>query len=213
MSRLDLITIAIVIVCLAALGYLVYKIVHLMNPPQKETTSIQDSYTDPAPTDDSTYTDWDDEVTSATAGSDLDDEDLGSSDTDNDATTNDSGSYNNDELDNDSNDIAEMDSSTSKSTESDSDSGQAATAYDNSSSSSGSGNYLVLAGSYRQKNNAENQAAKLRKLGYSGSSVENFNRGSYAVVLVDRFHKYSEAKALVRKLANDGVEAMVKEKN
>jgi len=72
---------------------------------------------------------------------------------------------------------------------------------------------MVIAGSYRQKSNAENQVSKLRKLGYSDSSVENFNRGSYAVVLVDRFSSYSDAKALVRKLAGDGVEAMIKEKN
>ncbi len=211
MSRLDLITIAIVIVCLAALGYLVYKIVNLMNPPQEETTSIQDTYTEPA-TDDATYTDWDDEVNSATEdGEDLDDEDLGSSVSDEAASGYESGSYSDDELDNDSDDIAEEPSSSSADEIEDEE--PATRSYDNTPTTSSSGKYMVIAGSYRQKVNAENQVAKLRKLGYNESRIESFNRGSYAAVLVDRYNSYSDAKALVSKLAGDGVEAMVKEKN
>lgn len=208
MSRLDLITIAIVIVCLGALGYLVYKIVNLMNPPEKETTAIEDSYVDPI-VEDTTYTDWDDEA--ATGGDvDLDDADLASNVSDEAAQGYEGGSYDDNELDKGTDEVAEKPTSASSS---DGDSGSAATSYDNTSSSTNAGKYMVIAGSYRQKVNANNQVSKLRNLGYNKSRVESFNRGSYAVVLVDRFSSYSQAKALVKKLAGNGVEAMVKAKN
>ena len=207
MSKLDLITVAIVIVCLGALAYLVYKIVNLMNPPETETTAIEDSYSDPAD-DDTTYTDWDEEATSA-ADVDLDDDELGSNTTDDATEGNESGSYDDSELDNGSDDIAEEATSTVAQEES----SQAASSYDNVSASTSAGKYMVIAGTYRQKINATNQVAKLRKLGYNDSRVESFDRGAYAVALVDRFSSYSQAKALVRKLADNGVEAMIKEKN
>ena len=200
MSKLDLITIAIVIVCLAALGYLVYKIVDLMNPPQEETIAIEDTYSDTLASD-STYTDWDDEVASVTENDDdLDDADLESGTTDADL---DKASYDEEEMD--------IEEAAPNSIEAD-DSGTTATSYE-STNSADAGEYMEIAGSYRQKINAENQAAKLRNLGYSSSQVASFNRGSYAVVLVDRFSSYGDAKTLVSKLAGDGVEAMIKEKH
>lgn len=212
MSKLDLITIAIVIVCLGALGYLVYKIVNLMNPPETETTAIEDSYADPVDND-TTYTDWDNEAT--TGGDvDLDDEDLASNITDDAAEGYEGGQYDDSELDKDTDEVAEKESTEASSSASNNDdSGSAASAYDNVSSRSNAGKYMVIAGSYKQKINAANQVSKLHKLGYNETKVELFNRGSYAVVLVDRFSNYSQAKALVSKLAGNGVEAMVKEKN
>ena len=61
MSRLDMITIAIVVVCLAALGYLVYKIAGLYNS-EEPTTPITEAYGNEETPDEQTYTDWDDEV-------------------------------------------------------------------------------------------------------------------------------------------------------
>ncbi|MCB0638212.1 MAG: hypothetical protein KDC54_16395, partial [Lewinella sp.] len=64
MSKLDILTVVIVAVGLAALGYLVYKIVNLMNPPEPENpTAIQDAYALDQP-DDETYT-WEDEEDAA----------------------------------------------------------------------------------------------------------------------------------------------------
>lgn len=75
------------------------------------------------------------------------------------------------------------------------------------------GDYLVMAGSFRIKSNAENQAQKLRKLGYSDAEIALFNRGAYASVIVDRFADLSSANDLVRELKSQhGVEAYVQAK-
>ena len=70
---------------------------------------------------------------------------------------------------------------------------------------------MVIAGSYRQRTNADNQVAKLRKMGYDQARVELFDRGSYAVVLVNRFNAYGDAKRLVSELSGKGIDAMVSE--
>ncbi|MCB0706531.1 MAG: SPOR domain-containing protein [Saprospiraceae bacterium] len=76
----------------------------------------------------------------------------------------------------------------------------------------GTGNYLVLAGSFEYRHNADNQAKRLKGLGYSESEVVLFNRGKYATVLVSRFDQLSEANALVTRLSGQNVEAYVHEK-
>ena len=77
---------------------------------------------------------------------------------------------------------------------------------------SSGGRYMVLAGSFRILSNAENHARNIRNKGYSDTSVERFDGGAYAVVLVDRFNSLSDAQALVRKLKDDGVDSYVKKK-
>ena len=212
MSKLDVLTIAIVIVCLAALGYLVYKIVNLVNPPEEPTTSIQDSYEDTAGTEESTYQDWDSEVDTAEGDVDLDDEQVDTyTDTDENIPGAASDNATTDEMDNETTGLAENGSSSSTST------GSTATtpappAVNNSSSAGNSGRYMVLAGSYRQRVNADNQVARLRKMGYNNAEVSLFDRGSFAVVLVDRFSTYGDAKRLVNELAAKGVDAIVDEK-
>lgn len=218
MSKLDLLTIAIVIVCLAALGYLVYKIVNLMNPPEAVSTSIQDSYNDKA-TDEDTYTDWDDEVDTAGDDVDLDDDDAGSNIADDaENTSTEAGNFDENELDEESTGLAESETITSSAgsgSGNSSDSGNAATSYENTSSSSSSngGKYMVLAGTYRLRANADNQAARLRNLGYQNTEVKLFDKGSYAVVLVDRFSSLSKARRLIDDLATDEVDAVVSTKN
>ena len=71
------------------------------------------------------------------------------------------------------------------------------------------GDYLVLAGSFKFRHNAENHAENLRGKGYSNATMTIFNGGTYAVVLVDRFPTYNEAQRVVNRLTNDGVEALV----
>ncbi|PSR13071.1 MAG: hypothetical protein DA408_14270 [Bacteroidetes bacterium] len=207
MSKLDLLTISIVIVCLAALGYLVYKIVDLMNPPAAPTSGIQDTYVEPAPTADSTYTDWDNEANANNSDADLDDDQVGQTLSDeNSSTPSGNSSYADEEMDNSSSGVAETATGSNKSGDA-----QTATAYDSTPAASSLGKYMVLAGSYRQRVNADNQAARLRKLGYSSTEVKLFDKGTYAVVLVNRFSNYNDAKKLVTELAGKGVDALVKE--
>jgi cell division protein FtsN len=210
MSKLDILTIAIVIVCLAALGYLVYKIVNLVNPPEEPTTSIQDSYEDTAGTDETTYQDWDNEADTAEGDIDLDDEQVANySDTDENVPGAAGTNATADEMDDKTTGLAENNTST---TSKGSTATTPAPAVNNSSSSTNSGRYMVLAGSYRQRVNADNQVARLRKMGYNNAEVSLFDRGSYAVVLVDRFSTYGDAKRLVNELVGKGVDAIVDEK-
>lgn len=213
MSKLDILTIAIVIVCLAALGYLVYKIVNLVNPPEEPTTSIQDSYEDTASTDENTYQDWDTEVDTAEGDVDLDDEQVpnyGNTDTDENAPGASSSNTTTDEMDDETTGVAEE--SATNTTSKGSTATTPAPVTNNSSSAASSGRYMVLAGSYRQRVNADNQVARLRKMGYNNAEVSLFDRGSYAVVLVDRFSTYGDAKRLVNELASKGIDALVDEK-
>jgi cell division septation protein DedD len=74
------------------------------------------------------------------------------------------------------------------------------------------GDFMVLAGSFRQRMNAELLEKRLKQQGYPKARVELFNRGTFAVVLVDRFEQLAEANALVSTLAAQGVEARVQKK-
>ncbi|HMQ85993.1 MAG TPA: SPOR domain-containing protein [Flavilitoribacter sp.] len=78
--------------------------------------------------------------------------------------------------------------------------------------SSSSGNFLVIAGSFRQKANAEAQVKRLKKSGYDQSGVETFNNGALAVAMVDRFNSYAEAEKLVAELKKKGIDAFIKKK-
>lgn len=78
------------------------------------------------------------------------------------------------------------------------------------SSYSTTGEYLVLAGSFRIMANAESHVRTIRNKGYNNANVERFDKGTYAVVLVDRFTSLSSAQDLVGRLRGDGVEAYVK---
>ncbi len=205
MSRLDLLTIAIVVVCLGALGYLVYKIVKLMNPPEEgPVAAIQDTYTPPE-NDESTYN-YDEEVDSAATTdyeADLDDDEVATSYGDeSEYDTSDSGiaeegASNTDRIP-ETEPVREERIPTTTPT-------ATATAVD--------GQFLVIAGSYRQRTNADIQAARLRRMGYNSTEVELFDRGSYAVVLVDRFDNLSAARNLINELSNKGVDAFVKRKD
>lgn len=62
------------------------------------------------------------------------------------------------------------------------------------------GDYMVLAGSFSIRENADNHVNNLKKLGYNNARVEVFDRGSYAVVLVDRFETESAARKLIAEL-------------
>lgn len=74
-----------------------------------------------------------------------------------------------------------------------------------------SGDYLVLAGSFRYKANAEEMVKKLKRLGYPNAEVGLFNRGAYAVAMVDRFSDAGSARDLVDELKRKhNIDARVK---
>ncbi len=76
------------------------------------------------------------------------------------------------------------------------------------------GDYLVLAGTFRIRSGAESQVSRLRSKGYSNAELELFDKGTYAVVVVDRFDSYASADALVQELRKKHtIEAYVQEKN
>lgn len=78
--------------------------------------------------------------------------------------------------------------------------------------SSSSGAYMVLAGSFRQRANAEAVVRRLKNKGYAEAELSLFNRGAYATVLAGRFETYAEAQTRVAALKKDGVEAYIQQK-
>ncbi|MEZ4935043.1 MAG: hypothetical protein R2788_23290 [Saprospiraceae bacterium] len=53
---------------------------------------------------------------------------------------------------------------------------------------------------------------QLKKLGYNNATVENFDRGKYDVILVDRFDNMAAAERLVKDLKAEGIKSYVKAK-
>lgn len=74
------------------------------------------------------------------------------------------------------------------------------------------GDYLVLGGTFKYMANAKRRLGELQRAGYSQAQVVLFDRGKYAVVLVDRFGDYDSAKDLAGELKNKGYEAAVYQK-
>lgn len=81
--------------------------------------------------------------------------------------------------------------------------------FDTATEPSGSGRYLVIAGSFRQRANAEERVTSLRKAGFNDTRMEKFNRGTYAVALAGQSDRYSEAEQLAGKIVAAGFEAKV----
>lgn len=185
MSRTDYLTIAIVAVCVVALFFLIYKFVTL---PSGDAGAEQTEQ--PAPEYDYSP---DDPDTTAFADPDLGYDNPASDYSQTGSGQNDDNTGYNDEA------PAEKPVAADK------------TPTAPARVSSG-GEYMVLAGSFRETVNAEAMLAKVKKMGYDEATVERFDRGTYAVVLVNRFDTYSEASALVKTLSGKGVDATVYKK-
>lgn len=181
MSRLDYVTIAIIVVCAGALAVLIWKTVSLRNQdtaPDKTENTLQDYeydyYNDTTailpPTDDEPKAG---EMEAPTGG-----QTKTTSEAQNTAQTNRPSAMEDRPV----------------------------------TTTSRGGEYLVLAGSFKIKSNAESQAQKLRNMGYNNASSEIFNKGAYAVVMVDRFGSESEAQNLVNELKKKGVDSYVHQK-
>lgn len=209
-SKFDFVSVVIVAACILALIFLIYKTINMYNQnkaTQANNTELSDENgeTDLYNKDSGTYQFDDDEEI-------VTDEDKEGAKTDANSGNN-SGNYSNGDDATTGNNATNSESSTTKnSNDSDRTNGsnvsntntRPSTSYSNSS-----GRYMVVAGSFRQKVNAEGHATKLRRMGYDEAKVSIFNRGAYASVLVDRFGDRSDANSLARELENKGIDALV----
>lgn len=207
MSRLDYVTIAIVGICILAILFLVYKMTNVFNgenPKDKTEIAVDSVETE------------DDGVYDYEIDKNVDSTGTANGNTASDKTSTTKPSTTSTPSDNEetsaSSAPAEDDATETTSTKpatntgsSDSDNSEKAT-YSN-------GKFMVLAGSFTKKALAESQVKKLNKLGYDNARVELFDRGKYAVVLVDRFSNMAEAERTVKKLNGDGVKSYVKIKS
>ncbi|NBC07628.1 MAG: hypothetical protein GVY26_10590 [Bacteroidetes bacterium] len=212
MSRLDYVTIAIVAVCVAALVYLIYMTTNLLGGDDNEPESAT-ATTDPYEEgyeDDQTATFNGDSAALADEngydGASYDDEDDYQDDYDtgaNDDTYRDKGGYEDSGYD---------DSSADEPEDAYEDTRTPASSASEDYASVSAGDYMVLAGTFQYKSNAENMVRKLRNMGYDDARTELFDRGAYAVALVDHYPDYDEAKRIANELTNSGVSAYVKKK-
>jgi hypothetical protein len=77
------------------------------------------------------------------------------------------------------------------------------------STATGNGRYLVIAGSFRQKANAEQRVKALQSAGFNDTRLEKFNRGTYAVALAGQTNRFTTAEKLAAKIVGAGFEAKV----
>ena len=73
--------------------------------------------------------------------------------------------------------------------------------------------YLVWGGSFSTRLGAEEEQAKFKKLGYNKAEVSLFDKGKYAVVIVGRYPTQAQAQALVNELRSKyNISAIAKKK-
>lgn len=199
MSRLDLLTVVIVAVCLAALGFLLYKTFQLMNPPEPEIAVVDEPQPDEYNFDsDTTYQDYYGDDYEPVPGSPLDP----SADTDSSLAV--------DEPDTEFTEPAPATTTRPAPSRQNTTTTAPATGGSAAATRTSAGDFMVIAGSFRQMANAERRVRQLKKMGYNEAEVSRFNSGAFAVALVDRFNSESDARALVGELRGKGVEAFIK---
>jgi len=199
MSRLDYVTIAIVAVCVAALVYLIYMTTNLLGSSPEDPVTADQMVTEPD--DEYAEEEYYPEDTTATFDDGYYDEGEATIDNtgDGDQAIAEEDAPNYEDADSD------LQTSSSRGPAKD---GRIKPDF----SSVASGQYMVLAGTFKYRNNAEEMVSKLKEMGYANASVELFDRGRYAVALVDRFDGLASAQALKSELSGKGIEAYVKRK-
>ncbi len=214
MSRLDYVTIAIVAVCVAALVYLIYMTTNLLGGPEAEEPPAVEAPaqeeegfgTSDYEDDESAFYDEDsaaianarEEGYVTDAGPAKEDDAYGE-DWDGEDSYRDKGSSESGrDYGNSQNDYGEERVTASPPRE--------------DYASVSTGDYMVLAGTFRIRSNAETMVRRLKRMGYDDASVELFDRGAFAVALVDHFPTYEEAREVSQKLKREGVEAYVERK-
>lgn len=73
----------------------------------------------------------------------------------------------------------------------------------------GSGRYLVIAGSFRVRDNAVDRVRALQRADFTAARVEPFNRGTFAVALAGQSDSYQDAQDLARRIRTAGFEVEV----
>jgi len=202
MSKLDTFTVFMVSLCLVALSYLVYKTIKLRELKKEIPTSVITPENTTEKTTANTIK-FDDE------GNIIDPKTADEADLDDDQVNVSNGTL----VEEEEGDPAEEE--TEKPKEKIAAKPVEEKVPDNfeETSSSSTGKYLVLAGSFKQKANAEAQVKRLKKLGFDDALVTSFNGGSLAVALVGRFDSSTAANKLASQLEAKGVDAFVKRKN
>ncbi len=197
MSRLDYFTITIVLVCLLAIGFLLYKTTNLFK--KKEPVPIEA----PVEQEDSSAYDVDEygDSTSFMAEDTVDY--WGESDKAEEYAEPPSGEGVSEGV-NASEDFSDQNNSDSPFGEGEN--------YPDGDAMASSGDYLVLGGTFVKMANAKRRLNALQRAGYSRAQIVLFDRGKYAVVLVDRFGDIDAARDLVADMKAKGLEAALYEK-
>lgn len=211
MSRLDYVTIAIVAVCVAALVYLIYMTTNLLGgeetakQPEMEAPAEAPSYQEERYQDDSAAA-FDADTSGAYEESGAYYEEDYYPEDDPSAQ----GEYEDDGYQDDG--YQDEDGYRDKGSYAEESEAVPASRPAEDYPSVNAGDYMVLAGTFKIKSNAENRVRQLRDMGYTDASVEIFDRGAYAVALVDHFSELNEAKQVANKLESEGVPTYVKRK-
>lgn len=229
MSRLDYVTVGIVAVCLAALGFLVFKTVGLMNGngnAELETQAAAD-YVDPYPIDSTgkDTTSFTDPAFSGEGVTSYSEEDDRSRDIVSDSkTTAKSGTETTKKTENVKPEVKKTETTpkkteTTKATETKSAKPKETTTVKpkvvapTTKEKATTERYFVQAGAFSARANAETLVKELKKLGYADAKVEITKSSAKALAVVDYFSSRSDADALVKALkSKHNIDALVKEK-
>ena len=79
----------------------------------------------------------------------------------------------------------------------------------NSTLNENDGKYLVIAGSYLIKENAEKMISKLKGLGYPDASIINFELSQYHSITAGRYFSYERAAEIARAIQAKGIDCYV----
>jgi cell division septation protein DedD len=75
--------------------------------------------------------------------------------------------------------------------------------------SSAGGDFLVVAGSYLIRDNAEKMVGKLKGLGYNGAEIVSFDESQYHSISAGRYSTYDAAGKVAKTLKNKGIDCYV----
>ncbi len=79
----------------------------------------------------------------------------------------------------------------------------------NTISGSTTGKYIVVAGSYLIKENAQKMVDKLKKLGYNGAEIVSFDLSQYHSISAGKYDSYDAAVSAAREIKNKGIDCYV----
>lgn len=204
MSRLDYFTIAVVAVCIIAIIFLLYKTSDLIGGKSETQTELQKTLKemgieeDMEDTDTLNYdsTESDDMAATSEPSTDRTTQPAAAKSSSKPATTT----------------TPKTTDAAPKTTAKTTTAQPAAKTAEKPAQATASGDYLVVAGSFKVLENAENEAKRLRKMGYPNASVGKSNNGTFATLIVDRFSNEKDAAKLVEDLKTKNIIAYVHRK-